>query len=447
MPIDTLRNQMDEITLEMVRLLKKRTDVALEIGRIKKETGMPVTDEAREDALRQKVADLCGEIGLDGSAASRYLNSLLNESVRVQSEGRQTHLTMFHRAKELERQGKNIVHMEVGEPDFEPPAAVSEALASACQKGYTRYGPARGRPELLKMLSEYITKEYHPTDQNKIAVTPGARFAVYAAITSILKPGDEAVIIEPAWPAYRDCVMHAGAKPRTIPTKMEDKWVPDMSQIEQAITPNTRMIILNYPNNPTGRILPDKTINDIMQIARTNGLYVLSDEIYSQYSKNKPSIMPHEYEKSITTQSFSKSHAMTGMRIGYAIADPGIIEKITSLSSLCLTSVSEPVQLAAMAALKSDVSGFADIMRRRLDALGRAAKEAGFEFVPPDGGMYLFCRADMDGSELCERALDAGVAAAPGGGFGAYPDHIRVSACQDEKILIDGMGTLGKVSG
>ena len=189
--------------------------------------------------------------------------------------------------------------------------------------------------------------------------------------------GDEMVVIEPAWPAYKDCALNAGIKVRTINTSFESKWEPSIEQIENTINANTKMIVLNYPNNPTGKILPEKLQDQIIEIAKKNNLYVLSDEIYSEYAKvpSWKSVLSYNYEKSIVTQSFSKSHAMTGFRIGYAIADASINEKMAKLEALCLTNVSEPIQYIAMKALEADTSNNSNkTVQSRLDVLIQKAK-------------------------------------------------------------------------
>ncbi|CAI9832058.1 Aminotransferase [Nitrosopumilaceae archaeon] len=442
MSMDGLRDRMDEITLSMTRLLKERTDIAREIGRLKSGAGIPVSDESREDDLRQKVAALCGEIGLDRSAAARHLNFLLNESVGVQSEGRQTHLSIFRRAKEREAAGKRIIHMEVGELDLGPPEEASTALAGACDAGYARYGGPAGRMELRRAIADALPGR----DPEGIMVCPGARFAVYAAVTSLLDPGDEVITIEPAWPAYRDCAAHAGAKVRAVQTDVKDGWIPDPGKIEEAAGPDTRMIILNYPNNPTGAELPQDVMDGIMGIAKKGDMYVLSDEVYAAYSRNHRGIPPG-YKKGITVQSLSKSHAMTGFRIGYAAADPAIIRKMSQVAALCITSVPEPIQYAAIAALGADTSGMAGAVRSRLGVLEAEASRIGLEFAPAPGSMYLFARTGMDGTRLAEEALAEGLAVAPGEGFGPYPDYVRLSACRDEKTLMDGMNILGRLVG
>ena len=450
--INDLRNKMDEVTLEIIKLLKNRTDIAKEIGEIKKSIGKGITDESREENLRGKVIALCKDIGLDESIATKFLNFLLNESVKVQSMNKQTHLSIFLKAKSLEEQGKKIIHMEVGEPDFLPPPVVKNALEEVFDKGFLKYGQVKGMPIFREALVKYISEKFNANvSQDNIIVSPGARFSIFTAITTLLNPGDEMIVIEPAWPAYKDCALNAGIKVRTINTTLESKWEPSLEQMRDMINPNTKMIVLNYPNNPTGKILPEKLQEGIVELARKNDLYVLSDEIYSQYAKSDwKSILSYNYEKSIVTQSFSKSHAMTGFRIGYGIADAKIIEKMAKLEALCLTNVSEPIQYIALKALEADISDNTNTVQNRLEVLIQKAKEMGLDFIIPDGAMYLFARVNQegfDGVKFANIALEKGLAVAPGEGFGDYKNFIRISACQDEKTLIGGMNILNEIMG
>ena len=441
---------MDAVTLEMINLLKTRTDIAKEIGEVKKNIGKGVADEEREDNLRGKIMQVSKEIGLNETLASKFLNFLLNESIKVQSENKQTHLSIFLKAKSLEQKGKKIIHMEVGEPDFSPPEIVKKSLSEVFEKGFMKYGQAKGMPIFREALAKYVSEKFNTkiTYEN-IIVSPGARFSIFSAISTLLNPGDEMIVIEPAWPAYKDCALNAGIKVRTINTTLEEKWEPSIEQIRKVINSNTKMIVLNYPNNPTGKILPEKLQDDIIEIAKENNLYVLSDEIYSQYVKtNWKSILSYNYEKSIVTQSFSKSHAMTGFRIGYAIADKKIIEQMAKLEALCLTNVSEPVQYVAMKALEEDTTNNSKIIQKRLDMLSEKTKEIGLEFTIPDGAMYIFAKINQkgfDGVEFANNSLEKGLAVAPGEGFGNYKDFIRISACQDEKTLMEGMHILGNI--
>jgi aspartate aminotransferase len=444
--IEEHRKKIEEITLEMIKLLKARTDIAKQIGDAKASLGMTVTDEEREDALRTQVTKLCKEIDLDQSTALKFLNLLLNESVKVQSDNKQTHLSVFLKAKALEEEGKKIIHLEVGEPDFKPPKEVKTALAEVYDKGYGKYGPAKGITELRRALSMQEDVDIH-----NIMICPGARFAVYLAITTLLNPGDEIIVIEPAWPAYKDCALNAGIKVRTIKTTLETKWEPSIDQINNAINENTKMIIINYPNNPTGKILPEKLLDNIIQTAKEHNLYVLSDDIYENYYMGEKPKGFFDYEthvgKEIITKSFSKSFAMTGFRIGYAIAEESVIDKMSKLQALSLTNVSEPIQYTALQALEVDVSENTKIIKSRLESLVKIAKDIGLEFIEPDGAMYLFARTkhkNFDATKFSEKLLEHGVAIAPGEGFGDYKEFFRITAI-DETKLKEGMTILDSI--
>jgi len=444
--IEKLRNEMEKITADMLRLLKSRTDIAKEIGVLKNQQGLTVTDETREDELREKMMKICDEIGFEQTLTTRFLNFLLNESVRVQSSESKTHLTIFLKAKELERKGKKMIHLEVGEPDFKPPEKVKRLLSEIYDGGFGKYGPAKGTNEFREIVSNFANKEFGgKTNSENVLVVPGARFGVFLAFSTLLNHGDEVIIIEPSWPAYRQCAINAGVKIRSIKTTLENRWEPSLEQINASLNNNTRMIVLNYPNNPTGKILSKELQDSIVDIAKNNDLYILSDEIYSNYSnKNWKSVLTYEYEKSIVTQSFSKSHSMTGYRIGYVISSDKIIEEMAKLQALCLTNVSEPIQYLAMNSIDEDVSDNVKIMKERLEVLSNLAKEMDLEFEVPDGAMYIFARTktEIDTMELAERLLDHGLAIAPGNAFGDYKHFFRISACVEKEKIIQGMDIL-----
>ena len=444
--LEELRKKIEEITMEMVSLLKTRNEIAEEIGKIKNQQGMSISNESRENELRALVKKRCQEINFDSNTAMKFLNFLLNESIKAQSSESNTHLTIFLKAKELEREGRKIIHLEVGEPDFEPPITVKQSLTEVYDKGFGKYGPAKGLPEFRIELASFVNQNFDANvDFENIMITPGARFGVFIAITTLLDPSDEIIIIEPAWPAYKQCAINAGIKVRSVKTTLENKWEPRIEEITSCINENTKMIVLNYPNNPTGKILPRALQDQIVEIAKKHDLFILSDEIYSNYSNEKwSSILSYNYKKSIITQSFSKSHSMTGYRIGYVISDQEIINRLTKLQALCLTNVSEPIQYVAMKSLNNNVRDNTDVIKERLTKLQEMCKDMKLEFLNPDGAMYIFARTKnpINTSKLSETLLENGLAIAPGAGFGEYNEFFRISACKDMKTLIEGMDIL-----
>jgi aspartate aminotransferase len=448
--LEKLRDDMRLVTAEIIKLVHKRMNIASQIGNIKNNLMMEIEDISVEQDIARYVHDMGTQAGMNNEFIGRLLNLLFLESIKIQKEktsNRDTkldHMAMFLKAKQLESEGKKIIHLEVGEPDYMPPVSVKHELLKTFEKRRVHYTQTTGIP----LLRKSIAKERSVRDDNVI-VSPGARFAVFSAMVSTLSVGDEVVIFEPAWPAYRDCANFIGVKVKAIKTTVEQKWNLDLEELEKIITPNTKMIVLNSPNNPTGKIIQQREIEYILKLARKNNIFVLSDEVYSMYSYIPyRSILEFEYDNSIMVSSFSKSHAMTGFRVGYAIASKDIIDKISMIQAIAVTSVAEPMQYAAVAALKSNVTNNATLMKKRLDFIRRQLKDIPCEFINPDGGMYYFLRFknNIDVNKIIFDLLNEGVAVAPGPGFGeSYFDFIRISACQPIKLLSDGLKIIRKV--
>ena len=447
--IDNIRKEMDRVTSGMIVLLKERIELSEKMKDAKIHHKISISDPARENDMLDNVIKQSNEIDLDKDIAVRFINHIMSRSIKIQSTNNQTHLSIFYKAKALEIQGKKIIHLEVGEPDFGPPKIVKRALNDAIDGEFTKYGAATGMPTLKNTLAKYLVKKFNvPVGTNikpdNIIISPGARFSIYGAITMLLNTGDEIIVIDPSWPAYKDCALNVGVKVKKITTTLEDNWEPQIKDIKEKINKNTKMIVLNYPNNPTGKVLDPEILDEIIKISAENDMYVLSDEIYSEYATSKwKSVLEYGYEKSITVQSFSKSHAMTGFRIGYAIAHKDIIDKMAPLWSLCLTSVAEPIQYVAMKALEEDITKNVEIINDRMKIVISEAEKIGLEFVEPDGAMYLFARpkhnTNFDGVDFANQLLNMGVAVAPGEGFGKYRNFIRISACRNKNTLIEGM--------
>ena len=449
--LEKLRDEMRIVTADIIKLVQKRMSIASEIGDIKDNLMMKIEDISVEQDIARNVNELGTQIGLNNEFIGRFLNLLFLESINIQKaktskkEAKLDHMAMFLKAKQLESEGKKIIHLEVGEPDYLPPVNVKNELLKTFEKKRIHYTQTNGVP----MLRNLIAQERSVKEENVI-ITPGARFAVFSAMVSNLSIGDELIISEPAWPAYRDCANFIGVKVKAIRTNVEQKWDLDLDQLEQLVTSNTKMIVLNSPNNPTGKIIREREIDDILKLARKNDIFVLSDEVYSMYSYIPyKSILDFGYDKSIMVSSFSKSHAMTGFRVGYAISSKDIIDRISKIQAIAITSVAEPMQYAAIAAMNSNVTKNLALMKKRLDFIKRELENLPCEFVKPDGGMYYFVRFNnsVDVNKIIFNLLNEGVAVAPGIGFGeTYFDFIRISACQPMKLLNDGLKILKKIT-
>jgi aspartate aminotransferase len=449
--LEKLRDDMRIVTADIIKLVQKRMSIASEIGNIKDNLMMKIEDISVEQDIARYVRELGTQFGLNNEFIGKLLNLLLLESINIQKaktskkEAKLDHMAMFLKAKQLESEGKKIIHLEVGEPDYLPPVNVKNELLKTFEKKRIHYTQTNGVPTLRKLIAQ----ERSVKEENVI-ITPGARFAVFSAMVSNLSIGDELIISEPAWPAYRDCANFIGVKVKAIRTNVEQKWDLDLNQLEQLITLNTKMIVLNSPNNPTGKIIREREIDDILKLARKNNIFVLSDEVYSMYSYIPyKSILDFGYDKSIMVSSFSKSHAMTGFRVGYAISSKDVIDRISKIQAIAITSVAEPMQYAAIAAMNSNVTKNMTLVKKRLDFIKTELENLPCEFVNPDGGMYYFVRFNngTDVNKIIFKLLNEGVAVAPGIGFGeTYFDFIRISACQPTKLLNDGLKILKKVT-
>ena len=345
-------------------------ELAQKIGEIKSKLGMDVTDDRVESEIRKSVLSLAHQIGLEPSYSSRLLNLLLIESVGLQRKQKtveqpSSHLDILMRARQIEATGRHMIHLEIGEPDFGPPPSIKDAFVNAIDSGCYHYTDVRGIERLRERLALI-----HGFTKETVIVTPGGRFGVYASITSLLKPGEEIVVIEPSWPAYADCAALNSVKIKTIKTSLENQWSPDIDEITDATNDSTKMIVLNYPNNPTGKILSTSTIEKILSLAKDYGLYILSDEVYSRYCNKKfRSISDYHYDRSIVIESFSKTYAMTGFRLGYVLSSEAIVKKIAKLQAFAMTSVAEPLQYCALNALETDYVTNIEETRIRLRTL------------------------------------------------------------------------------
>lgn len=361
---------------------------------------------------------------------------------------------MFEKAKNLEKQGRKVIHLEIGEPDFLPPTEVIDTMYTSAKEGYLRYSSAPGIPQLRNALAEYVNKQYNLSlTHDNVIITPGGRFALYLSFLAALKNSGKVAILAPDWPAYRECVKFVGGDYVTLNTRLEDSWTPSEEEISTLLDQKVGTIVLNSPSNPTGKVLSKETIQQVAETAIRKGLTVISDEVYSDYVYQSPyySILREPKCSSILIGSFSKCWAMTGFRIGYAIGAPQMIKSMSKVQSLLLTNVPEFIQFAALKALENEkaLSDNVQLMKRRVDKANQALSKMPVSSHAPEGGLYAFPRIDKPGIDSMDFALQLlekkGVAVAPGIGFGPYPGFIRITLSQRDDVLMDGLSKIGEI--
>ncbi len=342
-------------------------------------------------------------------------------------------------AKELERQGKKIIHMEVGEPDFDTPEHIKKALGDALARGLTKYTPSLGTPELRTAITEHLKEKGIETEMKNVIVTPGAKHAIFCAMAATLDPGDEVIIPSPCW-TYEATVRIVGAKPIFIETTRENEFKIEPEKVEEALTSRTKMLLLNYPNNPTGAVMTEEELRPIADLASDRGLWILSDEIYDSlvYEGKNASMLsiPETAERTIYVNGLSKTYSMTGWRLGYAVAPVELIREMNKIQQASTSCAASFVQAAGVAALRGP-QDFIEKMRgefkkRRDEIVKRLNSIDGIDCPKPGGAFYVFPsikNLGIPSLEFCELLLQkVGVAAVPGSSFGPYGEgHVRFS--------------------
>ncbi len=344
-------------------------------------------------------------------------------------------------AKKLAKEGKDVVDMSVGEPDFVTPQHIIDAAIRALKEGKVFYTPTKGIPELLDAIAEKLRKENGiPAESKNVIVAAGAKFAIFNAIMSLIDSGDEVILLDPSWVSYEACVLMAGGKVVWVPHSEGFEDAP----IEEYVNPKTKMIIVNSPSNPLGVVYPKEFMKKVRDLAVDNNLFVLSDEIYEKiiFDGNHISLAALDgmFERTITINGFSKTYSMTGWRLGYAAAPEWIIERMERLQSHSISHPSSFVQYAGIAALKGDqsfITKMVEEFKARKDMIAKKLRELGIEFAPPKGAFYIFMNVNRDSQEFCEEILKKEyVALTPGSAFGkAYNTWVRLSyATSRERI-------------
>jgi aspartate aminotransferase len=369
-------------------------------------------------------------------------------------------LSVFARAQELEAQGRSIIHLELGEPDFHPGKSVIESAARALADGKDRYCAVAGVPALREEIATYLARTRNITVlPGQVVIAPGCKIALFLGMLALLEPGDEVLYPDPGFPGYPSIALGLGAVPVPFTLSARNHFQPDPAEVASKITSRTRILITNSPGNPTGTVYTDGVQRALAELAVQHDLWVLSDEIYARilYSGEYLSMLryPGMQERTLIIDGFSKSFAMTGWRLGYTVAPPEVVPALLMLAVNSYTCVAEFTQYAAMDALRDREGNtphmVGEYTRRREQFVRELNRVPGFRCHPPEGAFYAWVDISgtgMTAENLCRILLeDAGVAAIPGAAFGpAGKEFIRYSFASSMATLHEAVERIVKVS-
>jgi aspartate/methionine/tyrosine aminotransferase len=369
-------------------------------------------------------------------------------------------LSVYAHAKELERQGRSIIHLELGEPDFHPAAPVNAAVKRALDEGKDRYCSVAGVPALRDALATYLNETRNlATSADDIVIAPGCKIALFMTMMALIEPGDEVLYPEPGFPGYASITLGLGGTPVPFVLSERTRLQPDPDEIAAKITPRTKAIITNSPGNPTGTVYTDEVQRRIAELAVKHDLWVLSDEIYARiiYDTNFISMMsyPGMAQRTLIIDGFSKSFAMTGWRLGYTVGPPEIVEALKMLAVNSYTCVAEFTQYAAIEALKDREGAtprmVGEFARRREQFVRDLNQVPGFRCAIPQGAFYAWVNIADTGitaEELCQIMLEeGGVAGIPGAAFGPDgADFVRFSFASSTATLKEAVERIQRVS-
>ena len=360
---------------------------------------------------------------------------------RMSRLGTETAFEVLNKARALERQGKSIIHLEIGEPDFDTPANVVDAGVNALRKGWTHYGPAAGLPDLRQTIAEYVSRTRNvPVASEEVVVVPGGKPIIFFTILALIDEGDEVIYPNPGFPIYESMINYVGGRAVPIPLREERDFSVDVKELASLITDRTKLIILNSPHNPTGGMLTKRDILAIAEAIGDRNIMVLSDEIYSRliYEGEDFSIMsvPGFKDRTILLDGFSKTYAMTGWRMGYGVMRADLATHVARLMTNSNSCTASFTQIAGIEALRGDQSSVgkmnAEFKHRRDVFVAGLNKIKGFSCRMPKGAFYTFPNITKTGwpsKKLADALLEeAGVACLSGTAFGAYGEgYLRFS--------------------
>ncbi|RPI40727.1 MAG: pyridoxal phosphate-dependent aminotransferase [Methanoregulaceae archaeon] len=360
-------------------------------------------------------------------------------------------IAISNKAKKMQREGIDVISLSIGEPDFATPKHITDACIDALRRGETHYAPSNGIPELLTAISGKITKENKfPCTPQQVIVACGAKDAIYEAMEAVLNPGDETIILTPAWVSYEPCVRIAGGKIVKHAINPETFQLDD--SLLERVNAKTKMIVVNSPSNPTGAVFDKKSMKLVADLCTDYDLYAMSDEIYEKmiYGKEHISLasLGDMAQRTITINGFSKAYAMTGWRLGYAVGPLEIIREMSKVQQHTISQATTFAMWGGVAALRGDQSCVEEMRKefdRRRKYVIAELNLMGYQTAPAEGAFYAFVKVQGDDMEVASRWLEKGhVAATPGSAFFA-PGWIRLSYATSMDKLREAMARIKRV--
>jgi aspartate/methionine/tyrosine aminotransferase len=387
------------------------------------------------------------------------VSSARRVAARMKTIGTEGAFAVSARARALEAQGRPMIHLQIGEPDFDTPAHVREAAKQALDEGATHYAPFPGIPELRKAIAEDVTRRKgFEADPSQVFVTVGGKGVMLYAILGLIDPGDEVIVPDPGYPIYESLTRFVGATPVPIPIRMEHDFRLDVEELASLITPRTRLLIINSPANPTGGVLTRSDLERIAELAEEHDLWVMTDEIYGRILYEGAehvsfASLPRMAERTIVLDGFSKTFAMTGWRLGYAVVPESLTEVYGELVINTISCAPTFAQVGAVAALtgpQDDVDAMVVEFKARRDLVVHGLNEInGIRCATPLGAFYAFpdiSGTGLSGAEFAERLLtEADVCVLPGTAFGGVGnEHIRISYANSRENLTEALNRIGR---
>ena len=430
------------------------------MAEIKQAKDLPIIDTDAEQSAMGNLVQSAEELGLSAAFARRIGELLIEETVHVQEQGkpRQSKDQLLKQIVELTlrliSQGQRVTRFEIGEPNFPASPQVIRGLTETLRrKKIIGYGPAAGLPELRRALADELNVE-HDTEiePDQILITPGGRFGIFASIAGFVSQLERVAIPQPAWPAYEECVNFIKGRVIPLNATLEERWEINVGKLETELRKGARMLILNTPSNPTGKIISKSKFEEIIELAQRYEALILSDEVYDKYVRAKaPSILESGNENFVYVNSFSKQFSLTGWRIAYLVTTKEKAMRIRRVIQTVATCVPEFIQNAALVAIKKgrrEAQRNVNAIMKKVELTCRELGKIDVSFYKPDGTFYVFPRANkpnFDSVKFAKQLLEQHhVSISPGQAFGDYPEFFRLAVSLPAAQIPGAIKAIGK---